>query len=154
VSPAYFLSFLFLLTAAGATAQVMFTRRRRCGLRGLARQWQMHFAPGDRLKLAEKIAGKIPVIGAADVRVMDLLFRTDGLRHRYVFTVEYGVGIIRGKRRRQRVAGFDEPVRRGSTPPAPHDIRLTVAPESLGMLDAYRHVWQTLSPSQMADSHV
>jgi hypothetical protein len=149
VSPAIFLIFLIMLSAAGVTAQFVATRKRRCGLRGLAKQWEMHFAPGDRLKLAEKIAGKIPVIGAADVRVMDLLFRTDGYRHRYVFTVEYGVGIIRGKRRKQRVAGFDEPVRRGPAALTPHELELTVAPESLGTLDAYRHVWQSLSPSRM-----
>lgn len=148
MSPSFFLVFLTALTVAAAVAQIVTMRRRRCALRRLARQWQMHFAPADRLRLAERIALKLPVLGAADVRVMNLLFRTEGHWHRYVFTVEYGIGVVRGKRRRQRVAGFDEPVRRGAAPPIPHQISLTLAPESLGLIDAYRHVWQTLAPSR------
>ncbi len=154
MSPEYFLIFLAMLTGAAATAQIAATKKRRRSLRGLATQWQMHFVPWDRLRLGERISGKIPVLGAADVRVMDLLFRTEGHRHRYVFTVEYGVGIIRGKRRRKRVAGFDEPVRRGSGSPVPYELELMIAPESMPMLDAYRHVWQRLSPSQIGPGAV
>ena len=154
MSPSYFLIFLINLTIIAAMAQIVTMRRRRRRLRRLARQWQMHFAPADRLKLAERIASKLPVLGAANVRVMDLLFRTEGHRHRYVFTVEYGVGVIRGKRRRQRVAGFDEPVRRGSGPPVPHEITLALAPENLRLTDAYTHVWQKLAPSQSEPPNV
>jgi hypothetical protein len=148
VSPLFFLLFLILLTFAGAIAHVVSMRRRRRRLRGLARRWQMHFAPADRLRLAERIGPKIPVLGAANVRVMDLLFRTEGHRHRYLFTVEYGLGVIRGKHRRQRVAGFDEPVRRGSSQRIPHELTLIWAPENLRLTDAYSHVWQKLAPSR------
>jgi hypothetical protein len=154
MEPAIFLTFLMMLTAAGAIAQMLATRRRRRSLCNLAKQWQMHFAPWDRLKLAQRIGTKIPVLGAADVRVMDLLFRTEGSRHRYIFTVEYGVGIIRGKRRRQRIGGFDEPVHRGNPAPPVQDVNLILAPESLGRLDAYRHVWQSLAPSHLTPPHV
>ncbi|MGA3067819.1 MAG: hypothetical protein ABSF29_13330 [Tepidisphaeraceae bacterium] len=148
MSPPIFLIFLISLTVVAAIAQLKAVRLRRKRLRRLAGQYQMHYAPADRLKLAERIAGKLPMLGAADVRVMDLIFRTEGHRHRYLFTVEFGVGVIRGKRRRHRVAGFDEPVHRSSHPPVPYELTLTLAPESLRLIDAYTYVLKKLVPSQ------
>jgi len=147
VSPTLYLLFLlailFIAIVAGALSR--FRRRRR--LRVCARRWNMHFAPGDRLRLARRIAERFPIIGAANISVRDLLFRTDNNRHDYLFTVDYTVGVIRGKVGRSTVAGFSEPVSRGtrfhSTPPV-----LSLAPPNLTGPAAYEHVLQTLGHPQ------
>ena len=106
----------------------------------------MHFAPGDRLRLARRIAGRFPVTGAANISVRDLLFRTEAANHQYLFTVDYTVGVIRGKMGRSCVAGFSEPVSRGSraVPPPPS---LLIAPPTLTGPAAYEHVLRKLQPS-------
>ncbi len=76
----------------------------------------MHFAAGDRLRLARRIVSQFPVPGAANIGVRDLLFRTGDNQHHYVFTVDYTVGVIRGKIGKSRVAGFTEPVVAGGGP--------------------------------------
>jgi hypothetical protein len=134
---------LCLLTAA-VIDELAVRLIRRGKLRSLAHQWQMHFAPGDRLRLALRVASQLPVPGAADVRVRDLIFRTENNQHQYLFTIDYTVGVVRGKVGRSRVAGFQEPVTRGGqvhiTPPA-----LTLAPQNLHLADAYAHVRDALS---------
>ena len=108
----------------------------------------MHFAPGDRLRLAQRIAEQFPVVGAASISVRDLLFRTDDSRHQYLFTVDYTVGVIRGKVGRSTVAGFSEPVTRGSRihsiPPT-----LSLAPPNLTGPAAYEFVLQKLGRPQV-----
>jgi len=116
----------------------MAAHARRHRLRKLAREWKMQFAPGDRLRLGDRLAGKIPVPGASNIIVYDLLFDTDGERHRYLFTIAYGIGVIRGKRRRIRVAGFQEPVSRGGG--FSLDCILTLAPADMNIEKAYMHV--------------
>ena len=133
------LAILLMVVLAGETLQIRNRRR----LRACAVRWNMHFAAGDRLRLARRIVGRFPVPGAASVSVRDLLYRTAGNRHEYIFTVDYTVGVIRGKVGRSCVAGFSEPVSRGgrgeSAAPA-----LTLAPEGLGGPAAYENVLQTL----------
>jgi hypothetical protein len=130
-----------LLAAVLWGAGTRFRRRRK--LRTCARKWNMHFAPGDRLRLARRIAEQFPVIGAANISVRDLLFRTEDSRHQYLFTVDYTVGVIRGKVGRSTVAGFSEPVARGSrfhsVPPI-----LSLAPANLSGPAAYEFVLQAL----------
>jgi len=133
---------LIAMTAAAASAQGISVFRRRCMLKRLGKQWNMHFAAGDRLCLADRIAGKLPILGAANVAVFDLLFQTDESAHHYVFTVEFGVGVVRGKRRRCRVGGFHEAIARGDVPCA--DCALVLAPENLCLKDAYEYVHQAL----------
>ena len=93
---------------------------------------------------AHRIAAQFPVIGAANISVRDLLFRTEESRHQYLFTVDYTVGVIRGKVGRSTVAGFTEPVSRGgrihSIPPA-----LSLAPPNLTGPPAYEFVLQKLA---------
>ncbi|MDP9174794.1 MAG: hypothetical protein M3O30_13155 [Planctomycetota bacterium] len=147
MSPLNYLILLLSATAIAALAESISVYRRRQGLRGLARKWGMHFAMGDRLRLADRIASKLPVAGSANVRVRDLLFCSDGANHRYVFTVEYGLGVVRGKRRRFRVGGFQEPISRGGNEAdVGHDsaLRLTLAPENLALHAAYSHVRDVL----------
>jgi hypothetical protein len=147
VSPAIYLLLLLaiLLAAVLAGAFSRFHCRRK--LRLCAHQWNMHFAPGDRLRLAQRIADRFPVIGAANISVRDLLFRTEDSRHHYLFTVDYTVGVIRGKVGRSTVAGFSEPVSRGgrihSAPPA-----LSLAPPNLTGPAAYEFVLKMISLSE------
>ncbi|MGD1275834.1 MAG: hypothetical protein ABR964_01260 [Tepidisphaeraceae bacterium] len=142
MSPLHYLILVMFMTAGAAVAQAISTLGHRRGLRRLAGRWQMHFAAADRLRLADRIAEKLPVLGAANVCVMDLLFCTVEDTHQYLFTVEYGVGVVRGKHRRYRVAGFAEPVRRGA--PAA-DFSLTVAPQELPLAAAYQYVRDALN---------
>jgi hypothetical protein len=139
LSPIIYLILLLVILFGAVTSDaiVRFARQRK--LRAAARKWNMHFAPGDRLRLAKRIIGQFPVPGAANVSVRDLLFRTQDSRHQYLFTVDYTVGVIRGKVGRSRVAGFTEPVSRGGkTNSMPSS--LTLAPPNLTGLHAYEHV--------------
>jgi hypothetical protein len=138
VSPLQFLFLTVAITALGAAGQALASHTRRHRLRKLARKWQMQFACGDRLLLAGRIAEKLPVTGASNVCVYDLLFDSDGSRHRYLFTVAYGLGVLRGKHRKIRVAGFQEPVSRGGTFAA--NCTLMLAPVDLKLEKAYEHV--------------
>jgi hypothetical protein len=143
VSPAIYLLFLLAILFAAVVVGAISRFRRRRQLRLCARRWNMHFAPGDRLRLARRIAERFPVIGAANISVRDLLFRTEESKHQYLFTVDYTVGVIRGKVGRSTVAGFSEPVSRGSrfhsTPPL-----LSLAPPNLTGPAAYEYVLQKL----------
>jgi hypothetical protein len=142
MSPAQYLFIILFLTAVAAIVQALAVHYRRKRLRRLAKEWQMQFAAGDRLQLADRIAAKIPGPGASNVCVYDLLFDSDGARHRYVFTVSYGLGVVRGKRRRFCVAGFNEPVSRTGAPAA--DCQLTLAPIEMPFTKAYEHVRELL----------
>ena len=97
-------------------------------------QWGMHYNAGDQLRLATKVLPRLPVPGAANVRVMDLMYGSDRDRYRYVFSVEYTVGVVGPKRRVIRVASLSEPRERGN----PGMVSLTLAPEDGSLLDQYR----------------
>jgi hypothetical protein len=144
VSPLQYLSLILFLTAVAATSQAILVHFRRQRLRRLARAWQMQFVSCDQLRLANRIAEKLPIPGVSNVCVYDLLFDTDGVRHRYLFTVEYGLGVTRGKRRRFRIAGFQEPVSRAGAPVS-LDCPLTIAPEELTLANAYQYVRDALN---------
>ena len=110
MSPLLYLIVIMAVFAGVIGQGAVRSRHCRNRLRALAHEWNMHFAPGDRLRLAQRVAGHFPVPGAANIRVRDLFFRTDESRHQYLFTVDYTVGVIRGKVGRSCVAGFQEPV--------------------------------------------
>jgi len=150
--PAQCLIILIAMTTIAAVAETVVVHSRRCKLRDLGKKWEMHFAAGDQLRLADRLAGKLPILGAANICVMDLLFSTDQNVHRYIFTVEFGVGVIRGKRRRWRVGGFQEPVSRGAT--ATPDCHLSLAPRDLPISAAYQNVWESLNASHVAPAPV
>jgi hypothetical protein len=144
MSPAQFL-ILVILAAAGAVAlQVGRDAYRRRALRALAREWRMQFSCHDRLKLGDRIAGKVPVPGAARVTVRNLLFCIEASQHEYLFTVEYCVGAVRGKRHRSRVGGFREPVARGGGGVCA-DCTLTLAPAEMDLAGQYRYVHDALA---------
>jgi hypothetical protein len=143
VTPAFYLVVVVCILVGAIIAESARVRRRRRMLRGLARQWQMHFVPGDRLRLAGRIADKLPFPGAANVRVRNLLYSTDGTLHRYLFTIEYGMGVVRGKIGRWRVGGFVEPVSRG--PCHTGDRPLHLAPQGLSLQKSYTAVHDALA---------
>lgn len=130
VTPANFLEALLALTAAVALIERISRHRRRRELRRLAAQWKMTYSPRDLLRIASRIASRFPVPGAADVRVVDLIYGTKAGEYRYIFTAEYTTGVLGGKRRQVRAASFSEPRGRDhleSPPPvllAPCDISL------------------------------
>jgi len=144
VSPEFYLILILAVLAAVVGHSALRSYLQRKQLRNLARKWNMHFAPGDRLRLAQRAARHFPIPGAASIRVRNLIFRTEESRHQYLFTVDYTIGIIRGKVGRSSVAGFEEPVTRGAksnlAPPV-----LFLAPRNLSFPAAYQHVLEHLS---------
>ncbi len=144
--PALYLLFLLVILLVLVVVGAISRYRCRRLLRSCARKWNMHFAPGDRLRLGRRIAGRFPVTGAANISVRDLLFRTNASRHEYLFTVDYTVGIIRGKSGRSCVAGFSEPVSRGSPAASAAPPRLLIAPAELSGPEAYESVLNQLTP--------
>ena len=108
MTPLLLLLGLLLLTA-GAWSFDQFSRGRvRSVYRQLAVDYRMHYSPNDPLRLTPRVAARFPIPGAAAVRVIDLLYRTDEFHHYYVFTAEYTVGVIGPKHRIRRAAAFIE----------------------------------------------
>jgi hypothetical protein len=109
MSPFAFLVFSACLVAA-AVAWHQFRRRRRTRqLASLARELGMHYSVSDRFGLASRIPAQLPVTGAADVRVFDVLYRLRSDHYRYICSAEYTTGIIRTKRRQTCVLSITEP---------------------------------------------
>jgi hypothetical protein len=144
LSPLLFLLSLLIVTAATGGAEYLILHRERKKLRGIAHNWHMHYAPGDRLRLASRVAEQFTLPGAYDVRVRDLMFRTSGNRHEYLFTIEYGTGVVRGKRRRTRVGGFAEAVARANTAPAAAG-HLLLGDKELSLAEQYRQLFESMN---------
>jgi hypothetical protein len=112
--PIYFLLGLIALTIAVPVALNIAHKPYRRVLQELARRWHLAYSPSDRFRLADRIAGSFPVPGAAALRVGELIYGSQGDRYRYLFVVEYTLGIVTGKRRVRRVATFSEAKDAGS----------------------------------------
>jgi hypothetical protein len=132
--PITFLILGLAITGTYAGIEFILRRRRTRELRALARTHSMHYCFGDRFRFASKIAEHFPVIGAADIRVRDLLYGSHDETHRYVFTVEFTKGVIRTKKRHSLVASFTEP--RGQRKNRRIDLRF--GDKSLTRVDQYR----------------
>lgn len=133
MNPVIFLAIALGLTVVATATQWGAHAYRTRGLRRLARQNEMHFCYNDRFRFAPMVAEAFPIAGAADVRVLDMLYGSRDDLHRYVFTVEFTRGVVRTKSRRRRVAAFVEP--RRAARHRPLDLRL--ADEKLSILDQY-----------------
>jgi hypothetical protein len=70
------------------------------------------------------------------VRVVDLLYGSQGGFHRYVFTAQYTVGAVRSKKRVRRAATFDEPRDRSASP----CCVIKLATGTLPLLEQYREL--------------
>ena len=97
ITPAQFLAMVLLVTAAAGLVRVIVRRRHVQQLRMLAAKWKMHFSADDRFRLATRIAPRLPVPGAAGIRVADLLYGIEDENYRYVFAAEYTTGVLRTK---------------------------------------------------------
>jgi hypothetical protein len=108
MSPLLFLAVMIAVTGAGCFAQALARSRRRRALRELADEWHMRYVPGDLFHIGRRIAATFPIEGASDLLILDLIYGTQGQRHRYVFTAQYSIGPITRPVREERVMTFCE----------------------------------------------
>ena len=135
MTPYQFLLLALAATAAAVAAQRVDRRRRRRNLTSLARQWNMHYSARDLFKLAEQVAPRLPAVGAGDVFVEDVIYGIEGEFHRYLFSVEYTLGLVHAKRRVVRAASFREPKQhRDPSRWSP----LELADQALPLIEQYR----------------
>ncbi len=100
MTPAFFLSLMAGLTALVMGVHALRRRSRKSALRLLAQQHQMRFAQRDLFRLARRFEQQLPIAGAFDLRVADLIYGRRDARHLCVFTVEYTLAdAIHGRRR-------------------------------------------------------
>ena len=139
MTPLEFLTLMIAITAVAAAVEALRRHRHTSALRKLAAQRGMHFSAIDRFRLAPRIAQRLPVPGAAAVRVLDLLYGVEQQNYRYVFATEYTTGVLRSKTGVRRVATFAEP----RDPGAKREIGdLFFAPEGLPLVEQYKHLLQ------------
>jgi hypothetical protein len=133
VPPSLFLAMMLGITALALAAYRLFRARRRVLIRRLAAQWQMHYAEADHFNIAGRIAADFPVPGAANLRVLDLIYASDARQYCYIFTAEYTRGVIERQTRESRVMGFCESKDHPQTR-AP----LILAPPRIPVIEQYR----------------
>jgi hypothetical protein len=132
------LAFLALVSVVSAAAWIAGSALRRYGqrhLQHLARQWGMQYCREDRFRLTERVADRFPLPGAGDVRVVDVVYGAEGTHYRYIFTVEYTLGVVRRQKRARRVAAASEPREHAASAPA---LELSLAADSLSLPAQYR----------------
>jgi hypothetical protein len=135
MSPLLLLIFVIVLTAVAVAVDSYRRGQTHCALRQLAKERRMHFSRHDQLRLTSRVATHLPIPGAAYVRVIDLIYGSDGGRHRYVFTAEYTAGVVRSKKRIRRVAAFTEPRQRTD---AGQICDIQLGPDELSLIEQYR----------------
>jgi hypothetical protein len=131
--PILFLATLLILSAVVLLWTNAARRPLRRELQRVARESHLAFSPGDRFHLASRVAAAFPVPGAAAVHIGELIYGSQGENYRYLFVVEYTVGILRNKRRLCRVAAFTEP-KTAPSGPVPH---LELAADSLPLAQQF-----------------
>ncbi len=132
MSPLILLALLVATTLLAVGIDRSLRRTAGKGYRRLAVAHEMHYSPGDPLRVTPRVAASLPIPGAAAVRVIDLLYRTDRAGHHYVFTAEYTLGVVTAKRRVRRAAAFDEP--RGAAGTA---VGIRMADDRLSLVEQY-----------------
>jgi hypothetical protein len=132
IPPLLFFVVLLAGTIAALLVQLASDRIHHRRLVGLAREWRMHYAPDDRFKLAPRVAERLSLPGAADVRVVDLIYGAEQGTRRYVFSAHYTRGVVRWKRRARCIASLSESKEGWSV--------LNVAPADLSVVEQYRKV--------------
>lgn len=135
MAPYQFLVVTLLITAGALAAQFRGRRRQAAELRDLGARHGMHYSRLDRFALAPRVAQHFPVPGAADVRVSDLLYRSDETAHYYVFTVDYTRGVLGTKSRHRAVARMTEAKQPAGRQPPP---TLVLGPAGRPTPDQYR----------------
>jgi hypothetical protein len=140
-NPVICLVALIAFTALAAIIQAASRHRLVQSLRELAAQWRMTYSAHDRLRIAARIAHKLPFPGAADVYVTDVIYASRAGKYLYIFTAEYTAGVVWGKQRHLRVAAFTEPRDRH---PSDAPGELVLAADGVPLVDQYR----SLAPAQ------
>jgi hypothetical protein len=135
ISPSLLLIVVVAITAGAVIASTMTRNARSARIKALAAAWGMAYTADDRFQLTPRIAALFPTPGVADVVIRDLVFARDkaGRTFRYLFTVEYTTGVLRGKHRRIGVALL---VESPTQPAAP----IVLAPAGLLLGDQYAHL--------------
>ena len=136
MSPVILLLALSAITIAAGVASALRCKARSAKLEALAASWGMRFTAQDRFCLAPRVASGFPTPGAADVLVRDLIYRQEDQGLRYLFTVEYTLGILRTKRRR---TGAGMVVETGN---ADEFSPVTLAPTHLPLREQYEWLWR------------
>src|SRR4051794_5172587 len=103
LSPMLLLLLALAITLGAAAGYALVRRRQQRALSELAKSWRMHYSPRDVFNLAPRVARHLPIVGAAGVRVRDLIYGTEPGGHRYIFSAEYTAGVVRSKSRRRSV---------------------------------------------------
>ena len=143
MTPAQFLILMFSMTVLAGAWQWLNRRRQVDKLQALADELQMHFSADDRFRISSRIAPRLPVAGAAAVRVFDLLYGVEEANYRYIFRTEYTLGVLRSKVSVQGVATFSEPRDRSARM---SEIQLEWAPRELGLIEQYRALHKKTQP--------
>jgi hypothetical protein len=138
--PNYFLLLVIAVTLAAWLGYISRRGLQQRALRRLAAEWRMQYSPGDRFRLSDRVAERFPVPGAADVRVVDLIYGNEQDCYRYIFSCEFTQGVVRLKHRRRRVATFAEPKNQTSGIPPAEWSPLVLAPEDLPPLEQYKRL--------------
>lgn len=145
------LTFLAAMLALMLTAFILHLASRRGTsdrLRHLATACHMQYAEHDLFQITPRVIERFPIVGASDIRVADVIYRRDGDRYRYVFTVEYTLGVVRTKDRVSRAATFCEP----GDHSCPADwSSLVFAPVELNLADQYAHLCRSPSGHHLDD---
>jgi hypothetical protein len=137
--PLLLLAAVIALTAVAAVIDFIRRRRMHGVLRQLAVERHLHYSPHDQLRLTARVADNFPVPGAAHVRVVNLLYGSEGGQYRYVFTTEYSTGAVRSKKRHNCAVTFREPRERQQRR---NKIELRMANPDLSLIEQYRELLQ------------
>lgn len=142
LSPGVVLGVLIGLSGLAALLDRASRRRRKKALRELAARSRMTYSARDQLRVADKVMGRLPAPGAADLYVTDVIYGSQGESYRYWFTAEYTIGAVRPKRRQVRVGTLAEPRGNKASDGSP---QVSFAPEDLPLIEQYIHLG--LAPS-------
>ena len=158
ISPLLLLCLLMGVTAAASIADALARHARARRLSGLGGRWGLRFTPEDRFQLTGRVAAQFPTPGAADVVVRDVVYGQEGSggRLRYLFTIEYTVGVLRTKRRRSAVGMMVERAPSGEVKgtAATRDPDLLLAPAGLSTVEQYEWLWRRLGGEAVDSSGV
>ena len=146
-SPSIFFLSLLTLTALVWILHRAMRHAHKKQLRALAGAWGMQYAQADLFNLASRVAANFPIVGVADLVVRDMIYATQGDRHRYLFTAEYTIGVISSQRREIRAVTFCDPRESGGQCATP----LILAPEELPLIDQYKQLSKTWQPHGESD---
>jgi hypothetical protein len=138
MSPILLLWLLAAVSVAAAAVSALRHKGYSAKLAALAATWGMRFTAEDRFQLAPRVAIGFPTAGAADVLLRDLIYQQEDAGFRYLFTVEYTLGVLRTKRRRTGAGMVVETGVAGEAFSA-----VTLAPADLPLGEQYTWLWRT-----------